>query len=56
MEKRNLKLIINKDGHGTINYKLSLPKTWINKMNLSEENRNVIVSFDENKIIIEKAD
>lgn len=56
MEKRNLKLIINKDGHGTINYKLSLPKTWINKMNLSEKNRNVIVSFDENKIIIEKAD
>lgn len=55
MEKRNLKLIVNKDGHCTTNYKISLPKIWINKMNLNEKNRNVIVSFDENKIIIEKA-
>lgn len=56
MEKRNLKLIVNKDGHGTTNYKIALPKVWIDKMDLSQENRNVIVSFDENKIIIEKAD
>lgn len=53
MEKRNLKLIANKDGHGTINYKIALPKIWIDKMNLNEEKRNVVVSFDKNKIIIE---
>lgn len=56
MKRRNLKLIINKDGHGTINYKISLPKSWIDKMNLKDNDRNVVVSFDNNKIIIEKGE
>lgn len=58
MERRNLKLIANKDGHGTINYKISLPKKWIDRMKLNENERNVVISFDENnsKIEIEKAE
>lgn len=54
MERRNLNLIINKDGHGTTNYKISLPKIWVDQMELSDTNRNVIMSFDGKKIIIEK--
>lgn len=54
MERRNLNLIINKDGHGTTNYKISLPKIWVDQMELSDTNRNVIMSFDGEKIIIEK--
>lgn len=56
MKKRNLRLILNKDGHDTINYKISLPKSWIDKMNLKENDRDVVVSFDNNKIIIEKGE
>lgn len=54
MERRNLNLIINKDGHGTTNYKIALPKIWVDQMELSDTNRNVIMSFDGKKIIIEK--
>ena len=54
MKKRNLNLIVNKDGHGTINYKIALPKSWLNQMGLSETERNVIISFDDDKILIEK--
>ena len=54
MERRNLNLIINKDGHGTTNYKIALPKIWVDQMELSDTNRNVIMSFDGEKIIIEK--
>lgn len=58
MEQRNLRLIINKDGHGTTNYKISLPKKWIDKMNLNENERNIVNSFDQenNKIEIKKAE
>ena len=51
MEKRILRIIKNKDGHGTINYKLSLPKKWIEEMGVTD---NVSVEFNNNKIIIYK--
>ena len=51
METRTLKLIKNKDGHGTINYKLSLPKKWIDSMGVTDA---VKVEFSNNKIIIYK--
>lgn len=56
MKRRNLNLIINKDGHGTTNYKIALPKIWGDQMELSDTNRNVIMSFDGEKIIIEKGE
>lgn len=56
MERRTVKLLINRAG-GTASknsktYKVSLPTTWINELNLSEENKNLELSFDGKQIII----
>lgn len=51
METRTLKIIKNKDGHGTINYKLSLPKKWIESLGIVDK---IQVDFNNNKIIVYK--
>lgn len=56
MKRRNLKLLINKSGRGTEDYRITLPTKWIKEMQLSSEDRKVIVSFEDNKIIIEKGE
>lgn len=47
MEERKLKVMFNNDGKGRYTHKLSLPKTWLEKMEISIENREVIAIFDE---------
>lgn len=47
MEERKLKIMFANDGKGRYTHKLSVPKTWIEKMGVSIEDREVIVSFDE---------
>lgn len=54
MEKRVLNLIVNKDGHNNLNYKINVPKKWIDKMGLSEVDRKVLLEFKENYIVIKK--
>ena len=54
MEYRELKLIKNLDGHGTINYKICLPTKWIKKLNLEKEEKVVVCSTDTSIIIINK--
>lgn len=49
MEYRELKLIKNKDGHGTINYKICLPTKWVKNLKLQDK---VIVYTKNNSIII----
>lgn len=49
MEKRKLKILFNKDGYGNYSTKISLPKLWIQDMNLSLEKREVLVSYDKEK-------
>lgn len=51
MEVRELKLIKNKDGHGTTNYKICLPTKWINFLELGKEEK-VVVYLDNNNIVI----
>lgn len=54
MEIRKIKLIHNKDGHGNITYKLSIPKKWINEMGnpnklyLEYQNKEIIIKEDIN--------
>lgn len=45
--KRELNIIFQKAGSGSITSKISLPKDWVNLMGLTPENRQVIVTFDE---------
>lgn len=51
MEVRNLRLIKNKDGHGTVNYKICLPTKWVNFLELYKENE-VVVYLENNNIVI----
>ena len=57
-ESRNCKITIGKPGgpasKGAKNYRLSLPTNWIKEMGITEEDRNVKITFDGNKITIEK--
>lgn len=58
MEQRNSKLIIGMAG-GTASasaktYKISLPNNWVERLAVTEEDRELTLSFDGEKIIIEK--
>lgn len=57
-EFRKRNIMINRAG-GTagaesLNYRISLPAPWMAEMEIDEENREVIISFDGGKIIIER--
>jgi hypothetical protein len=58
MEQRNLKVSCCKAGgnasKNALSYKLTLPVAWIKEMGIDLESREVIATFDGNKIIIEK--
>lgn len=58
MEKRKLNLVVNASGgnagKSSLNYKLSIPTVWAKAMGISAEDRLVEVSFDGQKIVIEK--
>lgn len=57
-ESRNCKITIGKPGEtaskGAKNCRLSLPTNWMKKMGITEEDRNVKITFDGERIIIEK--
>jgi len=42
-------------GKNSLNTRISLPKTWVDKMGITPEEREVLVNFQDNKIIIEKS-
>lgn len=50
-EIRNLKIIRNKDGHGTIGYKITLPSKWIKSMGLDTQDYATLI-FKDNSIIL----
>ena len=56
MEKRSLKISFMKSGSGSTSSRITLPITWIKKMGLDIDNREVEVSFNEkdNSIKIEQ--
>lgn len=53
---RILKVLFSKSGSGSTTTKITLPITWIKEMGIDEENREVEVSFDNGKIVIQKKD
>ena len=56
MEVRNLKIIFNKSGDGYFSGKLSIPMTWLKDMNLTPEDREVEVAYnqEEKSFIVKK--
>ena len=58
MEKRNGRIMIHTPGgtaaKGSYTYKLSIPTSWIKEMGITEDNREVELSFDGSTISISK--
>lgn len=56
MEERILKITFGKSGNGGVNPKLSIPKSFLDKLNITQEEREVKISLDEenSKIVITK--
>lgn len=55
-EQVEKKVMYQKDGKGSGTFKIPIPKKWIEKMGLTESDRNLKMSYDESskKIIIKK--
>lgn len=58
MQKKIAKVIFNRSGgtagKGGITNRITIPTTWVREMGITEEQREVNISFDGEKIIIEK--
>ena len=59
MEKRILKALINKAGgnagSGGRTYRTTLPPSWMKELGVTEEDRELELTFDGEKIVIKKA-
>ena len=57
MDKRKTKLIANKSGgtssKGSKTYRVTIPNTWVEQMGLSKNHREICITFDGEKVIIE---
>lgn len=51
---RKANIIFGKNGNGYTTTKIALPVPWIEKINLTPENREVIIKLENNEIIIKK--
>ncbi|WP_158410117.1 AbrB/MazE/SpoVT family DNA-binding domain-containing protein [Fusobacterium animalis] len=56
MEKRILRVSFSKSGSGSISPKLSIPKSFLEKIEVTQENREIEIELntDTNEIIIRK--
>lgn len=54
MEKRILNVSFGKAGNGGMSCRMSIPTKWIKEMQLSEDDREVEVTFKDNIITIKK--
>lgn len=55
LEKRDLRVSFNKSGSGSMSSRVILPITWFKEMGVTEENRNIVATFEDGKITIKKA-
>ena len=57
MEQRDVKITYNKSWRQeSLTPRVTLPIAWTKKMNLSEDDRDVTISFDGENIIISKTE
>lgn len=55
MESRKTKIMLPKTSKGYITPRITLPVPWVSGMNITEDCRDVKITFDDNnRIIIEK--
>lgn len=56
MEERKAKMVVNENGSGSITFRATLPTRWVRNMGLNENNRELLLRFDGEKISIENGD
>lgn len=54
MEKRQINMMFQKGGSGSVTTRLAIPKTWVDKMGVTQDEREVIVEFDGERITVRK--
>jgi len=54
MEKRNMNVIFTKGGSGSVTTKLAIPKSWVDQMGVTPDEREVIIEFDGKWITVRK--
>lgn len=56
MEERNMKISFGKSGSGSISPRVSLPLSWLKRVGITPEDREVEIILDDDKeeIIIKK--
>ena len=58
MKTRKRKIMINKAGgtagKNSVNYRVSLPAPWMQKIGIDEDDRDVMLYLEDDRIIIEK--
>lgn len=56
MEEKKLKIVLNRNGNGTLNPRCPIPLEWFKKMGLSEKEREINLKFNEQtgELIIKK--
>ena len=54
MKTTKSRMTVNKGGNGGVTFRATLPVAWIRKMGLDEDNKNLILEFKEDMIMIKK--
>lgn len=54
MESRKMKMMFQKGGSGSVTTRLAIPKSWVDKLGVTQENREVIIEFDGEKVMVRK--
>lgn len=54
MEQREVNIMFQKAGSGSISTRIAIPKRWVDQMGITPEDRGVIVTFDGKDITIRK--
>ena len=54
MEKRQINMMFQKGGSGSVTTRLAIPKSWVDKMGVTQDEREVIVEFDAERITVRK--
>lgn len=54
MEKRQINMMFQKGGSGSVTTRLAIPKSWVDKMGVIQDEREVIVEFDGERITVRK--
>lgn len=57
-EERKMRVMVNKVGGNagstSVNYRVSLPNTWVQELGISKDDREVTMRFDGKEIVITK--